>query len=86
MTAKPVSSYSSQTLVDPHTGSTTVARRTSMWSGRDLALDLLWFVMGVIALFLAGDFIFHLAGANDIGFVKFVYSVGGWFAKPFAGT
>jgi hypothetical protein len=80
-----VSSFSAQTTVDPATGSSITTRHTNVWSGQELPLALLWFVAGVIVLFLAGDFVFHLAGANNVGFASFVYSVGGAFAKPFTG-
>jgi hypothetical protein len=41
--------------------------------------------MGVVAAFLALDFLLRLAGANDVGFAHIVFAVGGALAVPFSG-
>ena len=40
---------------------------------------------GIVFIFLGFDFIFRAAGAADVGFGAFVYSIGGALAAPFAG-
>jgi len=49
------------------------------------AVQLVWFIVGVINAILALDFIFRLLKANDTGFVDFIYSIGGALASPFDG-
>jgi len=40
---------------------------------------------GIVSLFLAFDFIFHAAGAANVGFGAFIFTVGEALAAPFAG-
>jgi hypothetical protein len=42
-------------------------------------------IAGIVLAFLALDFVFHAFGANNVGFAAFVFSVGSFFAAPFAG-
>ncbi|MCA1835870.1 MAG: hypothetical protein LC721_05915 [Actinobacteria bacterium] len=49
------------------------------------AIQLVWFIVGVINVILALDFIFRLLKANSTGFVDAIYSLGGALAGPFDG-
>jgi hypothetical protein len=74
-----------ETLADPVTGASMRRSRTSVWSGRSPGIEVVWLIAGVVVAFLALDFIFHAAGANDVGFAAFVFAVGKALASPFAG-
>ena len=74
-----------QSVLDPVTGAETRQSSTHMWSGRSRAVELVWLVAGIVLVFLALDFVFHAFGANNVGFAAFVFSVGTFFAAPFAG-
>jgi hypothetical protein len=74
-----------QTFADPATGASTSRTTTRMWSGRAPGVEFVWLIAGIIIVFLALDFIFHASGANAVGFASFVFSVGKFFATPFAG-
>ncbi len=74
-----------QTTSDPVTGAATRRSSTLSWSGRPLANRIVGLAAGIVSLFLGFDFIFHAAGAADVGFGAFIYAVGGAFAAPFAG-
>jgi hypothetical protein len=74
-----------QTYADPATGASTSRTTTRIWSGRSPGVELVWLIAGIVIAFLALDFIFHAAGANDVGFAAFVFSVGKALAAPFAG-
>lgn len=48
------------------------------------AAGAVWFILGVILVFLGFRFFFKVFGANPSnGFVDFVYSVSGFFTAPF---
>jgi hypothetical protein len=49
------------------------------------AIQLVWFVVGLINAVLAFDFVLRLAAANDVGFAHFIYALGRVFAAPFDG-
>lgn len=74
-----------QTSADPVTGAQVQRTSTRMWSGRTPGIELVWLIAGIVIVFLAMDFIFHATGANNVGFAAFVFSVGTFFAAPFAG-
>lgn len=74
-----------QTTSDPATGAATRRTSTSSWSGRPLANRIVGLAAGIVFIFLGFDFIFHAAGAADIGFGAFIYAIGGALAAPFAG-
>ena len=74
-----------ETIADPATGASVRRSRTSVWSGRSPGIELVWLIAGIVVAFLAIDFIFHAAGANDVGFAAFVFAVGKALASPFAG-
>ena len=74
-----------QTYADPATGASTSRTTTRVWSGRSPGVEFVWLIAGIVIAFLALDFIFHAAGANDVGFAAFVFSVGKALAAPFAG-
>ena len=74
-----------QTVADPVTGAQVQRSTTRMWAGRTPGVELVWLIAGIIIVFLAMDFIFHATGANNVGFAAFVFSVGSFFAAPFAG-
>ncbi|HVC42056.1 MAG: hypothetical protein ACYDCS_00550 [Candidatus Dormibacteria bacterium] len=74
-----------QTVADPATGASLRRSTTSVWSGRSPGVEFVWLIAGIVVVFLALDFIFHAAGANDVGFASFVFSVGKALATPFAG-
>jgi len=74
-----------ETVADPATGASVRRSSTSVWSGRSPGIELVWLIAGIVVAFLALDFIFHAAGANDVGFAAFVFSVGKALASPFAG-
>ena len=74
-----------QTVADPATGASVRRSSTSVWSGRSPGVEFVWLIAGIVVAFLALDFIFHAAGANDVGFAAFVFAVGKALASPFAG-
>jgi hypothetical protein len=74
-----------ETAADPVTGASMRRSTTSVWSGRSPGIEFVWLIAGIVVAFLALDFIFHAAGANDVGFAAFVFSVGKALASPFAG-
>ncbi len=60
--------------------------RTSTTSGIVLAQRVIWFIVGVIDVFLAIRFVLLLLGANQgAGFVDFIYGLTGIFVAPFVG-
>ena len=74
-----------QTSADPVTGASMRRSTTRAWSGTSPAVGIVWLLAGIVLAFLALDFIFHATGANNVGFAAFVFSVGTFFAAPFAG-
>jgi hypothetical protein len=74
-----------QTTSDPYTGAATRRTSTSSWSGRPLAARIVGLAAGIVFILLGFDFIFHAAGAANIGFGAFIYAIGGALAAPFAG-
>src|ERR1700722_11521602 len=74
-----------QTTSDPVTGGSTRQSTTRAWSGKAPGVEFVWLIAGIVIAFLALDFIFHAAGANDVGFAAFVFSVGKALAAPFSG-
>jgi len=74
-----------RTTSDPATGVATRRSSTQAWSGRPLAARIIGLAAGIVFIFLGFDFIFRAAGAADVGFGAFVYSIGGALAAPFAG-
>jgi hypothetical protein len=74
-----------QTSADPVTGTSMRRSTTRAWSGTSPAVGIVWLLAGIVIAFLALDFIFHASGANNVGFAAFVFSVGTFFAAPFAG-
>jgi uncharacterized membrane protein len=74
-----------QTTADPVTGMATRRSSTSTWSGSPLGARIVELAIGIVALFLAFDFIFHAAGAANVGFGAFIFAVGTALAAPFAG-
>ncbi len=74
-----------QTNADPVTGTSTRLSTTRAWSGRAPGVEFVWLIAGIVIAFLALDFVLHAAGANDVGFAAFVFSVGKVLAAPFAG-
>lgn len=61
-------------------------RATSTSAGSKVtAINVIWYIYGIIAILLALRFIMKLASANSAnGFVKFVYDVAGIFLLPFS--
>jgi hypothetical protein len=74
-----------QTVADPATGASLRRSSTSVWSGRSPGVEFVWLIAGIVLAFLALDFVFHAAGANNVGFASFVFTVGKALAAPFAG-
>jgi hypothetical protein len=74
-----------QTTSDPATGSATRRSSTSVWSGRPLAARVVGLAAGIVVIFLALDFVFHAAGAANVGFGAFIFTIGAALAAPFAG-
>ena len=74
-----------QTTSDPVTGLATRRSSTRSWSGRPLAARIVGLAAGIVVIFLGFDFIFRAAGAADVGFGAFIYTIGGALAAPFAG-
>lgn len=74
-----------RTTADPVTGLATQQTSTFAWSGRPLLGRMVELAIGIVAVFLAFDFIFHAAGAADVGFGAFIFTVGTALAAPFAG-
>lgn len=61
-------------------------KHSSTVSGRVVLSRIIWFVVGVICVFLAARILLMLLAANEgNAFVDFVYAVGGIFAAPFFG-
>ena len=67
-----------QTASDLVTGVATRRSSTRAWWGRPLAARIDGLAAGIV-------FIFRAAGAADVGFGAFVYTIGGALAAPFAG-
>ncbi len=74
-----------QTVADPATGASMRRSTTNVWSGRSPGVEFVWLIAGIVVAFLALDFVFHAAGANDVGFASFVFGVGKALAAPVAG-
>ena len=74
-----------QTVADPATGASLRRSSTSVWSGRSPGVEFVWLIAGIVLAFLALDFVFLAAGANNIGFASFVFTVGKALDAPFAG-
>jgi hypothetical protein len=74
-----------QTVADPATGASVRRSTTNVWSGRSPGVEVVWLIAGIVIALLALDFIFHAAGANDVGFASFIFGVGKALAAPFAG-
>jgi hypothetical protein len=74
-----------QTAADPVTGASMRRSTTRAWSGTSPAVGIVWLLAGIVLAFLALDFIFHVSGANNVGFAAFVFSVGTFLSAPFAG-
>jgi hypothetical protein len=74
-----------QTVADPATGASMRRSTTNVWSGRTPGVEIVWLIAGIVIVLLALDFIFHAAGANDVGFASFIFGVGKALASPFAG-
>jgi hypothetical protein len=74
-----------QTVADPVTGASVRRSTTSAWSGRSPGVEIVWLIAGIVIVLLALDFVFHAAGANDVGFAAFIFGVGKALAAPFAG-
>ena len=70
---------------DPATGVATRRSSTQAWSGRPLAARIIGLAAGIVFIFLGFDFIFHAAGAADVGFAAFIFGIGGALAAPFSG-
>ena len=73
------------TTADPVTGGSTRRSSTRTWSGRSPGTTLVGLLAGVVVVLLGFDFAFHAAGASDVGFGAFIFSVGRFLAAPFAG-
>lgn len=55
-------------------------------TGNQSAGYVIYFILGVIEIFLAFRFVLKLAGASTgSGFVNFIYSISGFFIAPFKG-
>ena len=72
------------------TGNTATERQTVRSSttvaGAVVAQRIVWFIVGVIVVFLALRVLLLLLAANQGSpFVDFVYAIGGFFAAPFYG-
>lgn len=74
-----------QTVADPVTGASTSRSTTNVWSGRAPGIEFVWLIAGIVVVLLALDFVFHAAGANNVGFASFIFSVGSFLAAPFVG-
>jgi hypothetical protein len=74
-----------QSTSDPLTGAATRRSSTWEWSGRPLATRIVWLAAGIVFILLGFDFVFHAAGAANVGFGAFVFTIGGALAAPFAG-
>ena len=49
------------------------------------AYHLVYYALWIVEVFLAFRFAFRLFGANQVGFVRFIYQVSGGFMAPFFG-
>lgn len=67
------------------TGTAVMTESTTTRGVTYRATQFVWFIVAILDAFLAFDFIFRLAKANDTGFVNFIYGVGGALAAPFDG-
>ena len=50
------------------------------------AVQTVWFLIGIINVILALDFILRLLGANNVGFAHLIYVLDRVFAAPFIGV
>ena len=66
-------------------GTGVVARSVGVYPVGYRAIQLVWFIVGIINTVLALDFIFRLAAANNVGFARFIFALGRVFAAPFDG-
>lgn len=69
----------------PYAGDRVVATRSTVVPAGFRGRQLVWVSIAIVDLFLALDFIFFAAGANNVGFGSIVYTVGGALAMPFRG-
>jgi hypothetical protein len=74
-----------QTMSDPVTGAAIRSSSTRMWSGQSPWLGIVGLLAAIVLILLALDFVFHAAGANNVGFAAFIFSAGSALASPFAG-
>jgi hypothetical protein len=65
-----------QTVADPVTGVAMQTSSTRMWSGESLWLRIVGLVAAVVVGLLAINFVLHAAGASDVGFGAFIFSIG----------
>ena len=64
---------------------TGVVSTVRMYPVGSRAIQITWFVIGLIDAVLAFDFVFRLAAANDVGFARLIYGLGRILAAPFDG-
>src|SRR3981081_4527558 len=69
----------------PVATTTSTYRRSGESQGVYRTVQLVWLIVGVIALLIALDFIFRAAAANNTGFAHYMYRIGGRLAGPFDG-
>jgi hypothetical protein len=64
---------------------TAYTSRTSVFPAGYRAIQIVWFVIGLINVLLALDFVFRLAAANNVGFAHLIYAIGRGLSAPFDG-
>lgn len=69
----------------PYGTGTVTASRVGVYPVGYRAIQLVWFVIGVINAILALDFVLRLLAANNVGFAHLIYGLGRVFAAPFDG-
>jgi hypothetical protein len=56
----------------------------SQASPKSTAINIVWYLYGLVAILLAVRFVLKLTGANgNTGFVNFIYSITDFLSKPF---
>ena len=66
-------------------GTGVVSRSVGVYPVGYRAIQMIWFIVGIINVVLALDFIFRLTAANNVGFARFIFALGRVFAAPFDG-
>ncbi len=86
---KDVTTKSSTPVSDEVSQTSTVAEAPTRSEQQDAQSDRgnawIWYIVGIIDALLLLRMIFHMFGANSVGFANLLYNVTGWLVAPFKG-